>query len=99
MLARSEIDEKVEEKQENMEQQNDVQNTENLDVIESINVSNAEANEGETISESKIIPFLDYDALSMEDLVAELNNLVTNHKIVAIKEHVELLKKAFLNKY
>lgn len=85
--------------QENMEQQNDVQNTENLDVIESINVSNAEANEGETISESKIIPFLDYDALSMEDLVAELNNLVTNHKIVAIREHVELLKKAFLNKY
>lgn len=84
--------------QENIEQQN-VGNIENLTAIDSINESNAEENEDETIGEAKDIPFLDYDSLSMDELVIELDNLLSNHKIMAVREHIELLKKAFLNKY
>ena len=42
---------------------------------------------------------LDYDTLSMEQLVAELGDLVVVDKVMSVKDHVEELKKAFLSKY
>jgi hypothetical protein len=38
----------------------------------------------------------DYDTLSMEQLVDELQILVNNDKVMSVKDHVEEIKKAFL---
>ena len=77
-------------------EQNIVQN---LDAIESINVSNAEEHENEESSENVDIPTKDYEALSLEELVTELDNLVSNYNVMTVRDHVEQIKKAFSNKY
>lgn len=73
--------------------------TENQTVIDAIAETNAEESEDETLKERHDIPMQDYDALSMESLVDELKNLVTNEKVMSVKDHVEEIKKAFLAKY
>lgn len=72
---------------------------ENQTIIEAIVDSNAEESEDESLKERHDIPMQDYDALSMESLVEELNTLVSNEKVSSIKDHVEEIKKAFLAKY
>jgi hypothetical protein len=72
---------------------------EKQNVIDAIAESNAEESEDETLKERHDIPMLDYEALPMETLVNELKNLVTNEKVMSIKEHVEEIRKAFLAKY
>lgn len=67
-----------------------------IDAIEEVN---AEESEDETLKERHDIPMLDYDTLSMEELVDELATLVTVEKLMSVKDHVEELKKAFLSKY
>jgi hypothetical protein len=67
--------------------------------IEAIADTNAEESEDETLKERHDIPMLDYDTLSLESLVEELKNLVTNEKVMSIKDHVEEIKKSFLAKY
>ena len=71
----------------------------NQTIIEAIADTNAEESEDESLKERHDIPMQDYDALSMEALVDELNTLVSNEKVLSIKEHVEEIKKAFLTKY
>ena len=66
---------------------------------DAIDDSNAEENEDETVQEKHGIPMLDYDSLSMDELTAELDQLVHNHKVMAIKDHVEEIRKAFMDKY
>ena len=68
-------------------------------IIDSIADTNAEESEDETLKERHDIPMLDYDTLSLESLVEELKNLVTNEKVMSIKDHVEEIKKSFLAKY
>lgn len=68
-------------------------------VLEEIDNSNAEENEDDSIKEKHEIPVLDYDAMSMEALTDELEKLVNNEKVMAIKDHVEGIKKAFSDKY
>lgn len=68
-------------------------------VIEEIDNSNAEENEDDSIKEKHEIPVLDYDAMSMEALTDELEKLVNNEKVMAIKDHVEGIRKAFSDKY
>jgi hypothetical protein len=72
---------------------------ENQTVIDSIAEINAEESEDETLKERHDIPMQDYDTLSLESLVDELKNLVTNEKVMSVKDHVEEIKKAFLAKY
>lgn len=72
---------------------------ENQLIVEAIDDTNAEESENETSKERHEIPMKDYDVLSMEELVEEISTLVTNEKIATIKDHVEEIKKAFLNKY
>ena len=67
--------------------------------MEAIETVNAEESEDETLKERHDIPMLDYDTLSMEQLVAELGNLVVVEKVMSVKDHVEEIKKAFLSKY
>jgi len=73
--------------------------TETNTIIDSIADTNAEESEDETLKERYNIPMLDYDALSLEALVDELENLVTNEKVMSVKDHVEEIKKSFLAKY
>ena len=68
-------------------------------VIDAIVNSNAEESEDETLKDRHDIPMVDYESLSMEDLVNELENLVTVEKIMSVKEHIEHIKTAFFNKY
>jgi hypothetical protein len=68
-------------------------------IIDSIVDTNAEESEDETLKERHDIPMLDYDTLSLESLVEELKNLVTNEKVMSVKDHVEEIKKSFLAKY
>jgi Domain of Unknown Function (DUF349) len=73
--------------------------SDNQTVIDAIAETNAEESEDETLKERHDIPMQDYDALSLESLVNELKNLVTNEKVMSVKDHIEEIKKAFLAKY
>ena len=77
----------------------EVELSDNASIIDAIADINAEESEDETLKERHDIPMLDYDALSLEALVDELKNLVTNEKVMSVKDHVEEIKKAFLAKY
>jgi hypothetical protein len=71
----------------------------NQSVLEEIDNTNAEENEDDSVKEKHEIEMLDYDALSMEELTDELEKLVTNEKVMAIKDHAEGIRKAFSDKY
>ncbi len=75
------------------------QSSNNTTITDAIADTNAEESEDETLKERHDIPMLDYDALSLESLVDELKNLVTNEKVMSVKDHVEEIKKSFLAKY
>jgi hypothetical protein len=69
------------------------------DAMNAIETANAEESEDETLKDRHDIPMLDYDTLSMDQLVSELENLVATEKVMSIKDHVEEIKKSFLSKY
>jgi hypothetical protein len=73
--------------------------SDNNTIIDSIVDTNAEESEDETLKERHDIPMLDYESLPLESLVDELKNLVTNEKVMSVKDHVEEIKKSFLAKY
>ena len=77
----------------------DAKASETETIIDAIAENNAEESEDETLKERHDIPMLDYDALSIESLVDELKKLVTNEKVMSVKDHVEEIKKSFLAKY
>ena len=68
-------------------------------VMDEIDNSNAEESEDDSLKDRHEIPLLDYDAMSMEALTAELEKLVSNEKVMAIKDHVEEIRKAFLSHF
>ncbi|MCK8141662.1 DUF349 domain-containing protein [Flavobacterium sp. I-SCBP12n] len=72
---------------------------ENQNALDAISDTNAEESEDETLKERHDIPMQDYDTLSLEELVEELKNLVSNEKLVSAKDHIEEIKKSFLAKY
>ena len=81
-------------------QEQEVTQTETADapgeeVLEEIENSNAEDAEDKDNQHRHHIPFLDYHAMSMENLVGELQRLVRNEKVQAIKRHVDAIKHEF----
>ncbi|MBL7885612.1 MAG: DUF349 domain-containing protein [Flavobacterium sp.] len=68
-------------------------------VMNAISNVNAEESEDETLKERHDIPMEDYEAMSMEKLVEELEKLVVVEKVMSVKDHVEEVKKSFLSKY
>ncbi len=64
-------------------------------VLNEIDDSNAEDAEDEDNHRRHRIPILDYHAMSMENLVVELQHLIRKEKIQAIKKHVEDIKYEF----
>ena len=76
-----------------------VSENDNQTVIKAIEEVNAEEGEDATIKDRHDIPMLDYDTLSMEQLIDELEKLVVIEKLMSVKDHVEEVKKSFLSKY
>ena len=70
---------------------------ESIIAINEIAATNAAESEDETIRHE--IPMEDYEAMSMEALVDALEKVAENEKVMAVKEHVEEIKKSFLAKY
>ncbi|AWG25687.1 DUF349 domain-containing protein [Flavobacterium kingsejongi] len=97
----------LEEKNDNLQEADGNQIAENQEIIlnenqkaiDSIEDSNAEEGEDETLTERHDIPMLNYESLSMEDLTDELEKLVSTEKISSIRDHVEEIKKEFIGKY
>jgi len=67
----------------------------NDEALNEIDDSNAEDAEDTDNQQRHVIPVLDYHALSMENLVGELQRLVKNEKVQAIKKHVDGIKHEF----
>ncbi|RKN77032.1 DUF349 domain-containing protein [Ulvibacterium marinum] len=65
------------------------------DVLEEIEESNAEDAEDKDNHHRHHIPLLDYHSMSMENLVGELQRLIRNEKVQAIKKHVDGIKYEF----
>ncbi len=82
-----------------IEVENEVTDEVTTDAITAIENENAAENEDETLKERHEIPMLDYEALSMEELVSELIKLNEIEKIMSVKDHVEEIKNSFLAKY
>ena len=75
------------------EQEND--NSTTKEVLDEIDQENAEDAEDTENEKRHHIPFLDYHAMSMENLVGELQRLVKNEKVQAINKHVNAIKHEF----
>ncbi|MCM4168968.1 hypothetical protein KCTC52924_00267 [Arenibacter antarcticus] len=65
------------------------------DVLEEIDESNAEDAEDKDNEQRHQIHMPDYHSMSMENLVGELQRLVRNEKVQAIKKHVDGIKYEF----
>lgn len=65
------------------------------EVLEEIDESNAEDAEDTDNHHRHHIPFLDYHSMTIENLTGELQKLVRNEKIQAIKKHVDSIKHEF----
>ena len=64
-------------------------------VLNEIDETNAEDAEDKDNHHRHHLPILDYHAMSMENLVGELQKIVKNEKIQAIKKHVDGIKHEF----
>ena len=94
----------LEEKNDNLPQADGIENetTQELEnvtainqsALEEIDNSNAEESEDDSVKDRHDIPMLEYDTMSKEELTEELERLVANHKVMAIKDHVEEIKGA-----
>lgn len=73
--------------------------SENQSAVEAIENSNAEESEDDSIGEAHDIPMKHYEAMSMDELAEELNRLVSHEKAMAIRNHVEEIRKEFMAKY
>lgn len=69
------------------------------EAIETIENLNAEVSEDTTLDAEHDIPMQNYEAMDMDKLVVELEHLIATDKIMAIRNHVEEIKHAFLSKY
>ncbi len=69
------------------------------DGMEEIEESNAEDAEDADNQHRHHISFLDYHSMPMENLVGELQRLVRNEKVQAIKKHVDSIKYEFDQKF
>lgn len=67
--------------------------------LDSITASNAAEGEDLESLQDTNIPTVNYEKLDLEQLTKELHKLITHHKVTAIKDHVEEIKKEFYRKY
>ena len=72
---------------------------ENSTAIAAIETENAAENEDETLKDRHEIPMLNYEIMSMDELIIELEKLSDVEKVMSVKDHVEEIKTSFLTKY
>lgn len=77
----------------------DAGHTKTQSAMEAIESSNAEESEDDSASGSHDIPMKNYEELSMEELTAELETLAKEDKVMAVKRHIEEIRKEFYSKY
>ena len=70
-----------------------------IDAMEAISNENAAESEDETLVGRHAIEMLDYESMSMESMIDELEKLTAIEKVMSVKDHVDGLKNAFLQKY
>jgi len=75
------------------------EDAEETDVMNEIDDSNAEDAEDTDNEKRHEIPMPDYHDMSMENLVGELQRLVKNEKVQAIRKHVDSIKDEFNQKF
>lgn len=92
--SRNTVEPQQEKKNENTANEADVDA-----VLNEIDASNAEDAEDEDNSERHSIELKDYPELSLDELVIELEQLLKNHKVQAIKTHVEGIKNEFNDQF
>ena len=66
------------------------------DILDNENAEDAEDSDNKS---RHAIPLLDYEAMSMDNLVGELQKLVRNEKVQSIKKHVDSIKNEFDEKF
>lgn len=69
------------------------------DGVEEIDENNAEDAEDTDTVKRHEIPILDYHSMTMENLVGELQRLIKNEKVQAIKKHVDGIRDEFNLKF
>ncbi|AXG70329.1 hypothetical protein KORDIASMS9_02568 [Kordia sp. SMS9] len=72
---------------------------EHQEAVEEVQDNAAEEAEDESANVRHEIPMLDYHSMTKDALVDELEKLVRNEKVQAIKEHVESIKSEFNQKF
>ncbi|MCX2720440.1 DUF349 domain-containing protein [Lentiprolixibacter aurantiacus] len=77
----------------------DLDESSEKEAVDEIEESNAEDAEDEGHQRRHHIPMLDYHSMSMENLVGELQRLIRNEKIQAIKRHADAIKQEFDEKF
>ncbi len=83
-------------KNEHLEVENTIEKVEDeKEILDEIEETNAEDAEDKDNQKRHEIPLLDYHAMSMENLVGELQRLVKNEKVQAIKKHIDAIKYEF----
>ncbi len=90
------------EKENTIEDDNTVEKENTIEddnAVDEIEASNAEDAEDEGNQERHTIEIKDYHAMSMEELVDELTNLINKEKVQAIRTHVDSIKKEFNEKF
>lgn len=99
----NETSEKKTEKRNGKETDSDLKKTsqtksseEEDEVLDDENAEDAEDADNER---RHAIPLLDYEAMSMENLVGELQKLIRNEKVQSIKKHVDGIKYEFDQKF
>lgn len=81
------------------EEVKEISEEDNDDVLNEIDESNAEDAEDDGHKERHTIEVKDYDSMSLDALTIELEKLVKNEKIQAIKNHVEQINAEFKTKF
>lgn len=89
----------TEEKSEEKTEPQPLKEDEEDDSVKEIEEENAEDAEDHENEKRHSIPMLDYHAMSMENLVGELQRLVKNEKIQAINKHVNSIRNEFNEKF
>ena len=84
--------------QKNLKIQDDFSKS-NEEILDEINVENAQDAEDIHNETRHEIPLKDYEAMSLDELVKEFQKLLNNEKVQAIKEHIEAIKHQFEKQY
>lgn len=89
----------LEDLKDNLHNADGTKNDNQTDIINAINEGNAEENENDTSLQSDNIELKDYEAMDMDQLVLEINELIKHQDINKVKDAIEQVRKSFLNQY